>query len=596
MSPSGSTPTSSATGFPAADASELAALRTRLGEFHGGGLADAEQVDLIEELERLKAAAAAAQARVTVAFAESQTREALAGLPEAATAGERRRVEAQVSRSVAGQVALARRDSPARGQRHLGLARALVGELPHTMAALSRGEVSEWRATIVARETACLSVEDRVSADAEIAPRLAELGDRRLGDTARGIAQRLDPASAVRRARKAIGERRVGLRPAPDTMCYLTGLLPVTQGVAVFAALKAEANALHGHGDPRTPAQLMADLLVGKVTGIGVCTLPDTASDIGAVTDTGAATHAGDGSTTDTEAGSSTEESANASTETSASTSPNESADAGSNASAGTGIDAEPEPGSEADGEPGAAGPVREPVAETLRGSIARRAGTWDQPPASTTDTTAAAPVNSSEDTLGVVPGVEVQIVMSDRSLFAGEDEPAHLTGFGPIPASLARRLVRGADRVWLRRLFVRPETGDLIAADSRRRLFAGRLRDLVVWRDQVCRNPWCDAPIRHVDHVRAHREGGATSRDNGQGLCAACNYLKEAPGWRADLIHLPDAQTDLPHTVETVTPTGHRYRSSAPPQPGTTGPPGTPQDTPGRVETVFERLLRDTA
>jgi hypothetical protein len=241
---------------------------------------------------------------------------------------------------------------------------------------------------------------------------------------------------------------------------------------------------------------------------------------------------------------------------------------------------------------------VREPVAETLARSIARRAGTWDQPAtgtAGTAGTAEAAPVNATDDVLGVVPGVEVQIVMSERSLFAGDDEPAQLTGYGPIPASLARRLVRGADKVWLRRLFTRPGsdagTGDLISADSRRRLFTGRLRDLVVWRDQTCRNPWCDAPVRHVDHIRAHREGGATSRDNGQGLCAACNYLKETPGWRADVTHLAGG----PHTVETTTPTGHRYRSTAPPQPGTR-PPGASRYTPGTAETLFEQLLQDSA
>jgi hypothetical protein len=95
----------------------------------------------------------------------------------------------------------------------------------------------------VARETGCLSREDRVRTDTEIAPRLPDLGDKRLADAARGIAQRLDPASAVRRAGKAVSERRVSLRPAPDTMSYLTGLLPVAQGVAVYAAPNARPTA-----------------------------------------------------------------------------------------------------------------------------------------------------------------------------------------------------------------------------------------------------------------------------------------------------------------------------------------------------------------
>ena len=46
---------------------------------------------------------------------------------------------------------------------------ALVGEMPHTLAALSRGLISEWRATLMVRETAVLSVEDRRRVDVRLA-------------------------------------------------------------------------------------------------------------------------------------------------------------------------------------------------------------------------------------------------------------------------------------------------------------------------------------------------------------------------------------------------------------------------------------------
>ena len=112
-------------------------------------------------LERLKAAAAAAQARVTVAFEASQRAgQRAAGLPER-----------KVGAGIAAQVGLARRDSPVKGARHLGLARVLLGELPHTMAALSAGTPREWRATLIARETACLTRTDRARVDAELAAR-----------------------------------------------------------------------------------------------------------------------------------------------------------------------------------------------------------------------------------------------------------------------------------------------------------------------------------------------------------------------------------------------------------------------------------------
>ena len=50
-------------------------------------------------------------------------------------------------------------------------------------------------------------------------------------------------------------------------MTYLTALLPVAAGVAVYAALTRRADALHSAGDARSRSQLMADSLVEHVTG-----------------------------------------------------------------------------------------------------------------------------------------------------------------------------------------------------------------------------------------------------------------------------------------------------------------------------------------
>jgi hypothetical protein len=154
---------------------------------------------------------------------------------------------------------------------------------------------------------------------------------------------------------------------------------------------------------------------------------------------------------------------------------------------------------------------------------------------------------------------------MTDTALFGTSDEPAHVDGFGPVPAELAREILAGAcsrdERVWLRRLYADPTSGELVAMDSQARLFRSSLRRFVTLRDRFCRTPWCDAPIRHRDHAWASSEGGPTTGDNGQGLCEACNHAKQAPGWRAR--PSPGAG---PHTVETTTPTGHTYRSQAPP------------------------------
>ena len=99
---------------------------------------------------------------------------------------------------------------------------------------------------------------------------------------------------------------------------------------------------------------------------------------------------------------------------------------------------------------------------------------------------------------------------------------------------------------------------------DQRGRRFEGALAEFLRLRDQRCRNPWCNAPIRHIDHARDHAKGGRTSARNGQGLCEGCNHAKQADGWVARPLGGPV------HTIEIVTPTGHRYLSTVP----TTGPP----------------------
>ena len=135
-----------------------------------------------------------------------------------------------LGRGVAAQVALARRDSPVKGGRHLGLAKALVHEMPHTLAALERGLISEWRATLVVRETAGLSRADRRQVDRELASRpggLGALGDGAMAAETRRMAYRLDAYAVTARAHKAESDRRVTVRPAPDSMAHVTGLLPL---------------------------------------------------------------------------------------------------------------------------------------------------------------------------------------------------------------------------------------------------------------------------------------------------------------------------------------------------------------------------------
>src|SRR3954451_8549246 len=238
----------------------LAAAR----EVGAGRLSEAEVVDRIRALEELKAIAAGEQARLTAhLYAERARREA------AEQVLARRRCA-----GLGAEIALARRVSPHQGNRHLGVALALTRELPQTFAALSAGQISEWRATLVVRETAVLSAEHRLEVDRQLARHLtgSGWGDRQVANEARRIGYRLDHRSAIRRVRGATADRHVSLRPAPDTMTYLTGFLPVAHGVACKVALMKHADTLKAQGDQRSRAQIMADTLVERLTGQATAT------------------------------------------------------------------------------------------------------------------------------------------------------------------------------------------------------------------------------------------------------------------------------------------------------------------------------------
>ncbi|MFC7675573.1 DUF222 domain-containing protein [Mycolicibacterium sp. GCM10028919] len=398
-------------------------------DFDATTVDEAGLIDRIGQLERLKATAAAAQARMTAALdLMRRTAEADASVPL------RKR-----GQGLASEIGLARRESPKQGSRHLGFARALVHEMPHTLAALESGMLSEWRATLLVKESACLDVEDRRTLDAEMCADPAALigkGDKRIEADAKAIAYRLDPHAVVDRARQAEKDRCVSVRPAADAMAWVSILLPVAQGVAVYAALKHAADTTY---DERSRGQVMADTAFERIT----------------------------------------------------------------------------------------ARPADVPIPVT------------------------------------------VDLVITDETLLGGDTEPARIPGYGPIPAAVARHLIGNTvgddrSRATLRRLYRHPKTGTLVTMESRARRFPKALAAFIALRDDTCRTPYCNAPIRHTDHAQPNARGGATSAVNGNGVCEACNYAKEAPGWRVRTSKRFDC-----HTTEVTTPTGTTYTGKAPPLPG---------------------------
>ncbi|WP_454859095.1 DUF222 domain-containing protein [Promicromonospora soli] len=123
---------------------------------------------------------------------------------------------------------------------------------------------------------------------------------------------------------------------------------------------------------------------------------------------------------------------------------------------------------------------------------------------------------------------VTVNLLVSDETLLAGGRGPGVLlegsaAGVGAVPAQVARELVAAgvdANAAWLRAIYVDPQ-GRLLATTSTSRFFPDGIVNLLRARQQgVCATQYCDAPLRHADHVVPHDEGGPTSLANGQGLC----------------------------------------------------------------------------
>ncbi|MCS3781062.1 HNH endonuclease [Tsukamurella ocularis] len=341
---------------------------------------------------------------------------------------------------VAAEVGLALHVAPNTAAKFVHRAVELEKTMPHTRARLREGDLTPEAIPVIIGGLAHLDASDRHVADAQLCTdpaTLAGMGLKQLAARVEQVAYRLDAEATVDRNASAEKDRTVTIRPLPEGMARVSLLLPVAQGVGVYAALRKHAANLIGIGaDLRTRGQIMADTAFARITG-------------------------------------------------------------------------------------------REAAA--------------GQP-------------------------VTVNLTMPATVLLGDRSGTAHLDGGGTMPAEIARNLIgraTAAGVAWVKRLYVAPESGAVVGMDSRARCFPDGLAEMIRARDRYCRTPYCDAPIAHTDHVVPHAAGGPTEFQNGQGLCAACNYAKEATGWTSRVV--PDASGR--HTVVTRTPSGHHHRSTAPDQ-----------------------------
>jgi uncharacterized protein DUF222/HNH endonuclease len=153
--------------------------------------------------------------------------------------------------------------APATAANRMHIATTLAGPLARTLGALSRGEITERHALILAAavigltEPVARAVEERTLANA------ADQTPGRFAATVRRAVLRLDPGGEEVKHLAALGERRVVIRPDDRGMAELWALLPAEGAATLKTAMDAVADELReGHPDERTADQLRADALV----------------------------------------------------------------------------------------------------------------------------------------------------------------------------------------------------------------------------------------------------------------------------------------------------------------------------------------------
>lgn len=557
-------------------AQQITSLREMLPKADLDALGDNDRLALLRELELLTRTVAGVGVSLQVSFYTSQVATQIADGIAPSRAG----------RAAPDDLAQARLTSPYWGSRELTCAKALVGQMPRTLAALQAGVINAHQARVVTEATTCVDAADRAEIDERLAPLLAGASTQEIGALARGLVYELDPAGFVARARKAAADRGVSIRPCPDVMGLLSARLPAPQAIACYQSLRSTAEAMKASGDPRTLAQLMADALYERLTGrtvvdgidievglvitdeallagtsdaailLGYGPIPaQTARDLlNPTTDTGTAEAAetdadqDDAVQVDTVEGDARPyDAAHGGTENGAKddvagTDPIEDSKAADQADAdldeaarGARDDAARNSAGFAGGSVPAGycsdGPRCTSFSCTLTHGHPAAGAAPAPPDLGSLTRSGRAPSTGLSDHES--PNDDEPDVTSSGESSVQQHPVRHhdsRANSGRDPAQEPQTAAARAAIVWVRRLYTDPVTGVLTDRDNRKRLFTGALRAFLISRDQTCRNTWCGAPVRHVDHVQRHSDHGATDPDNGQGLCARCNLARERP------------------------------------------------------------------
>ncbi|MDQ0756574.1 hypothetical protein QFZ61_002561 [Arthrobacter sp. B3I4] len=153
-------------------------------------------------------------------------------------------------------------------------------------------------------------------------------------------------------------------------------------------------------------------------------------------------------------------------------------------------------------------------------------------------------------------PRAQVLVTVPVLSLLGFTEEPAMLDGYGPIPPSMARRLVAGGtDSMY--RVLVDPRDGAPLEIGRKSYRPSKALRQWLRLRDAKCSFPGCNNASldNETDHLLAWADGGTTGITNLGQACRKHHGLKHTTAWTPT-----GASRD--HPPGWTSPTGRTYPS----------------------------------
>ena len=447
---------------------------TQLVEIHPYELSPSGRIDYLAALEKQNGWLQALMQTAFVAIADDQRESLEYG-------------ESGVDDEEREEIAAALRLSPATAQAKMDTARILVNQLPATCAALASGEISVAHATVIARESAPLL---RGGIDREVIAQIEKSAianaefhtPAQVANKIRTAVSRALPTECEESFARAHELRKVSCYPERDGMATVIALLSAPDAQSVLIAIE------------RHLQRKDREALQSSSSRNSIATQNSTSSQTSATTQ-------------------------------------NSSVTTQNSLSRGTDLANSAEIPNPWRVDNRRADAFVEIINEFLTSDVLDQTAT-DQTATDQTDLTNR---NLSKQkqikNLGRKP-VTINVTIDLPTLLNMAENPGQLSGYGPIPASLARELA--ADGNW-KRFITDPTSGELLDIGRKSYRPSQHLVDFLIARDRTCRFPGCRYPAHRsdIDHVTPWDDGGKTTPENLGSLCRRHHRLKTHGGWK---------------------------------------------------------------